>query len=76
MGDMRPGNSFPQICVVLKYIVQKRVETAQDYKTSMDVSNLFCLLISKHAHSEDFVLLAAKNTRDQASREGSKARVE
>ena len=40
MENMRPGNSFPQICVVS---VNKSVENnrlGQDYRRSMDVSNL------------------------------------
>jgi len=46
MENMRPGNSFPQICVVS---VNKSVEkgrVAQDYRRSVALSNLHCWHIS------------------------------
>jgi hypothetical protein len=46
MGNMLPGNSFPQICVVSVNESVENLFFTQDYKWRVDISNLFCLLIS------------------------------
>ena len=46
MGNMLPGNSFPQICVVSGNESVENKEYTQDYGRTMDISNLVCLPIS------------------------------
>jgi hypothetical protein len=46
MKNILPGNSFPQICVVSVNDSLDVVESAQDYGSSVDESNVLSLLIS------------------------------
>jgi hypothetical protein len=46
MGYMLPGNSFPQICVVSVTHSLSVSAIAQDYGSSVDISNHASLLIS------------------------------
>jgi hypothetical protein len=46
MGNMLPGNSFPQICVVSVCKFLNILDFRQDYGRRVDISNLSCLLIS------------------------------
>jgi hypothetical protein len=42
MGNMLPGNSFPQICVVTVLNTPYNQGFAQDYGRSIDLSNTLC----------------------------------
>jgi hypothetical protein len=42
MGNMPPGNSFPQICVVTVFDFPDNQGFAQDYGRSVDLSNIIC----------------------------------
>jgi len=46
MDYMRPGNSFPQICVVSVTHSLEVFNIAQDYGSRVDISNHASLLIS------------------------------
>ena len=48
MENMLPGNSFPQICVVSVNNIVENEKFPQDYRRSVEVSNLRCLLISNY----------------------------
>ena len=52
MGNMLPGNSFPQICVVSVNHPVGIVPFEQDYGRSVDLSNLISLLISNGRRAE------------------------
>ena len=52
MGNMLPGNSFPQICVVSVNTIVENEVLSQDYRMRVAISNLQCLLISKPTRTQ------------------------